>query len=79
MAKRRHTPIHRVITQRLALFGDKEGIRQAIVVQACALLGVAPQLLSGTRMQRHDPRFAKLRLQDVELRWIETELDVGDL
>jgi hypothetical protein len=64
--------------QRLALFGDKEGIRQTIVVQPCTLLGIASQLLSRTWMQRHDPRFAKLRPQDMELRWIETELDVGD-
>ncbi len=67
------------IPQGLALLGDEEGLRQRLVLQACALLMVMAELLRRAGMERHQAGFVELGLADVQLRRLEIELDIAHL
>jgi hypothetical protein len=71
--------MHGQILQGLTLFGDEEGIRHRIVLQACSLLTVMAERLRRAGMERHNAGFVELRLQDMQRRREMVELDIAGL
>jgi hypothetical protein len=63
----------------IPLFGHEKRVRQPIGVPVCSLFAVVAEALSRAGMKRHNPRFMKLRLEDVQLRWIQMKFDMLDL
>jgi hypothetical protein len=49
----------------LALFGDKKGIRQPVVMEGRSLLGVTAQVLRCAGMERYKTGFMEFGLLDV--------------
>src|SRR5215472_15350154 len=67
------------IPQMIALVRHEKSVRQPIVVPVGSLCTVMAEALSRAGMERHNPRFMKLRLEDMQLWWIQMQFDMIDL
>src|SRR3954470_11091780 len=60
-----------------AALRDQEGVRERVIAEVLALEAIVAKGRGRRRMERHDPRFAELGLENAQVGWLLVQADVG--